>query len=41
MLPTSVILARLLSPSEFGIAAIAYFFLALSTRLTQFGLNAL
>jgi PST family polysaccharide transporter len=40
VLPTSIILARLLSPSEFGIAAIAYVFLALGARLTQFGLNA-
>ena len=39
-MPTSIILARLLSPTEFGIAAIAYFFMALSARLTQFGLNA-
>jgi O-antigen/teichoic acid export membrane protein len=40
VLPTSIILARLLSPAEFGIAAIAYVFLALGARLTQFGLNA-
>jgi PST family polysaccharide transporter len=40
VLPTSIILARLLSPGEFGIAAIAYVFLALGARLTQFGLNA-
>ena len=39
-LPTSIILARLLSPSEFGVAAIAYFFLHLSGRLTQLGFNA-
>ncbi len=39
-LPTSIILARLLSPAEFGVAAIAYLFLALGARLTQFGLNA-
>jgi O-antigen/teichoic acid export membrane protein len=40
VLPTSIVLARLLSPGEFGIAAIAYVFLALGARLTQFGLNA-
>lgn len=39
-LPTSIILARLLSPGEFGVAAIAYVFVALGARLTQFGLNA-
>jgi PST family polysaccharide transporter len=38
--PTSLILARLLSPQEFGTAAIAYFFLSLSSRLSHFGLNA-
>ena len=40
LLPTTVIMARLLTPAEFGIAAVAYFFLALSSRLTQFGFNA-
>jgi O-antigen/teichoic acid export membrane protein len=40
MLPTSVVLARLLSPTEFGIAAVAYFFLSLGARLSQFGLQA-
>jgi teichuronic acid exporter len=39
LLPTTVIMARLLSPEEFGIAAIAYFVLALGSRLTQFGFN--
>jgi O-antigen/teichoic acid export membrane protein len=39
VLPTSMILARLLSPSEFGTAAVAYFFLALGSRLGQVGLN--
>ncbi len=39
MLSTSVVLARLLSPREFGIAAAAYFFLQLASRLTQFGLG--
>jgi PST family polysaccharide transporter len=38
--PTSLALARLLSPEEFGTAALAYFFMALSARLSQFGLNA-
>jgi PST family polysaccharide transporter len=38
--PTAILLARLLSPEEFGTAAIAYFFVALSSRLNQFGLNA-
>jgi len=37
--PMSMVLARLLSPGEFGIAAISYVFLALGARLTQFGLN--
>jgi O-antigen/teichoic acid export membrane protein len=38
--PTSMIMARLLSPSDFGIAATATFFIVLATRLTQFGFNA-
>jgi PST family polysaccharide transporter len=38
--PTSMILARLLTPAEFGTAAIAYFFLALGAKLGQVGLNA-
>jgi PST family polysaccharide transporter len=40
VLPTSMVLARLLTPAEFGIAAIAYFFLALGAKLGQVGLNA-
>jgi PST family polysaccharide transporter len=36
-LPTAVILARLLTPHEFGVTAAAYFFLQLCNRLTQFG----
>jgi len=40
VVPTSMVLARLLSPSEFGTAAIAYFFLALGARLSQVGMNA-
>src|SRR5688500_13011797 len=39
-IPTSMIMARLLSPSDFGIAAAAGFFVLLATRLTQFGFNA-
>jgi PST family polysaccharide transporter len=39
-IPTSVILARLLAPDDFGIAAAATFFIVLSSRLTQFGFNA-
>jgi PST family polysaccharide transporter len=35
--PTTVVLARLLSPSEFGIFSAASFFLMLASRLTQFG----
>jgi hypothetical protein len=40
VIPTSMILARLLTPAEFGTAAIAYFFLALGAKLGQVGLNA-
>jgi len=36
-LPTAIILARLLTPHEFGVTAAAYFFLQLCNRLTQFG----
>ncbi|MFN8060122.1 MAG: lipopolysaccharide biosynthesis protein [Vicinamibacterales bacterium] len=39
-LPVSAILARLLTPTEFGIVAAATFFTQLATRLTQFGLNS-
>ena len=37
LLPSAIILARLLSPEEMGIAAAAFFFMSLCTRLTQFG----
>lgn len=37
--PTAIILARLLSPLDFGIAAAAGFFLTLATRLANFGFN--
>jgi O-antigen/teichoic acid export membrane protein len=37
--PTAMIMARLLSPFDFGIAASAGFFLTLATRLTNFGFN--
>lgn len=37
--PTAIIMARLLSPFDFGIAASAGFFLTLATRLTNFGFN--
>lgn len=39
-LPASMILARLLSPSDFGIAAAASFFILLATRLTSLGFNS-
>ena len=39
-IPTSAIMARLLVPEEFGVAAAASFFILLATRLTQFGFNA-
>ena len=38
--PTSMILARLLSPEEFGIAAAAGFFTMLASRLSELGFNA-
>ena len=37
MLPTAMILARLLSPDEMGVAAAAFFFMQLCARITQFG----
>lgn len=37
IIPSTVVLARLLSPQEFGVAAAAYFFQQLASRLTQFG----
>ena len=39
-IPTSMIMARLLSVEDFGIAAASAFFIILATRLTQFGFNA-
>ncbi len=39
-IPSSFVLARLLTPEDFGISAAASFFVALSARLTQFGFNA-
>lgn len=39
-IPTAVVMARLLSPEDFGVAAIAGLFITLATRLMQFGLNA-
>jgi PST family polysaccharide transporter len=36
-LPTAIVLARLLTPHESGVAAAAYFFMQLCARLTQFG----
>jgi O-antigen/teichoic acid export membrane protein len=38
-IPTTVILARLLSPADFGIAAAATFFIQLGKRLGNMGLN--
>jgi PST family polysaccharide transporter len=40
MLPTSMILARLLTPEEAGVAAAATFFMQLCARLTQVGFGA-
>lgn len=37
--PTAMVMARLLTPFDFGIAASAGFFLTLATRLTNFGFN--
>jgi O-antigen/teichoic acid export membrane protein len=39
-IPMSMVMARLLSPQDFGIAAASSFFIILATRLTQFGFNA-
>jgi len=39
-IPAAVILARLLSPSDFGIAAASHFFFMLGNRLSALGLNA-
>lgn len=38
--PVSMAMARLLSPTDFGIAAASSFFIVLAARLTQFGFNA-
>jgi O-antigen/teichoic acid export membrane protein len=39
LIPTGMLVARLLSPQESGIAAAAYFVMQLGGRLTQFGLG--
>ena len=39
LIPTGMLVARLLSPQESGIAAAAYFVMQLGNRLTQFGLG--
>ncbi len=39
-IPTVMIMARLLSPEEFGIAATAAFFSMLTSRISKLGLNA-
>jgi O-antigen/teichoic acid export membrane protein len=39
-LPAAIVLARLLAPSDFGIAAAAHFFILLGNRLSVLGLNA-
>lgn len=39
-IPMSMIMARLLSPRDFGISAASSFFIALAARLTQFGFSA-
>ena len=38
--PTSMVLARILSPTEFGVAAAAAFFIQLAARLAELGFNA-
>jgi O-antigen/teichoic acid export membrane protein len=38
--PASMIMARLLSPHDFGVAAASSLFMQLATRLTQFGFGA-
>jgi Membrane protein involved in the export of O-antigen and teichoic acid len=38
-IPTAMVLARLLTPYDFGVAAAAGFFVQLSQRLTNFGFN--
>lgn len=38
--PTSMVMARLLTPMEFGVAVAATFFVLLAARLTQFGFAA-
>ncbi len=38
--PMSMVMARLLSPQEFGVAVAASFFVLLASRLTQFGFSA-
>jgi PST family polysaccharide transporter len=38
-IPASMVMARLLSPHEFGIASAAAFFLTLTQRVTELGLN--
>lgn len=38
--PMSMVMARLLSPEEFGVAVAASFFVLLAARLTQLGFNA-
>lgn len=40
VIPTSMVMARLLSPADFGVAAAATFFVLLAARLTQFGFGA-
>jgi O-antigen/teichoic acid export membrane protein len=39
-LPVSMVMARLLSPHDFGVAAASGFFIQLAARLTQFGFGA-
>jgi len=39
-IPSSMIMARLLSPHDFGVAAASSLFMQLATRLTQFGFGA-
>ena len=38
-IPTSMVLARLLTPHDFGVAATGWFFSQIANRLTNFGMN--
>src|SRR6185503_1341373 len=40
LFPTSMLIARILTPEEFGVAAAALFFILLGSRLSELGFNA-